>query len=79
MTYEGQLQLKRKQIVDKLVRLGGLEDPKVNEIIGADTLYLKACDSRDEIKTVEDFYDHGHVLPIGRADFKVIIKLQHHM
>ena len=44
------------------------------EIIGTDTLYLKACDSRDEIKTVEDFYDHGHVLPIGRADFKAIIK-----
>ena len=34
MTYEGQLQLKRKQIVDKLVRLGGLEDPKVNDAIG---------------------------------------------
>jgi hypothetical protein len=44
------------------------------EIIGAGTLYLKACDSHEEIKTVEDFYDHGHVLPIGRADFKVIIK-----
>ena len=34
MTYEGQLQLKKKQIVDKLVRLGGLEDPKVNDAIG---------------------------------------------
>ena len=34
MTYEGQLHLKRKQIVDKLVRLGGLEDPKVNDAIG---------------------------------------------
>ncbi|MBR5516865.1 MAG: 23S rRNA (uracil(1939)-C(5))-methyltransferase RlmD [Firmicutes bacterium] len=34
MSYEGQLQLKRKQIVDKLVRLGGLEDPKVNDAMG---------------------------------------------
>ena len=34
MTYEGQLELKRKQIVDKLVRLGGLEEPKVNDAIG---------------------------------------------
>ncbi|MBR5516667.1 MAG: class I SAM-dependent RNA methyltransferase, partial [Firmicutes bacterium] len=34
MSYEGQLQLKKKQIVDKLVRLGGLEDPKVNDAIG---------------------------------------------
>ena len=34
MTYEGQLELKKKQIVDKLVRLGGLEDPKVNDAIG---------------------------------------------
>jgi len=34
MTYEGQLELKKKQIVDKLVRLGGLEEPKVNDAIG---------------------------------------------
>lgn len=34
MSYEGQLELKRKQIVDKLIRLGGVENPKVNETIG---------------------------------------------
>ena len=32
--YEGQLELKEKQVRDKLVRLGGLENPKMNPIIG---------------------------------------------
>ena len=34
MTYEGQLELKKKQIVDKLIRLGGLEEAKVNDAVG---------------------------------------------
>lgn len=36
LSYEGQLELKRKQIYDKLVRLGGVEKPKVNDMIGMD-------------------------------------------
>lgn len=34
LSYEGQLKLKEKQVKDKLVRLGGLENPKVNPIVG---------------------------------------------
>ena len=34
MSYEGQLILKRKHVVDRLTHLGHIEDPKVNEIIG---------------------------------------------
>ena len=34
MKYEGQLELKRKQIADKLCRLGGIENPLVRETIG---------------------------------------------
>ena len=43
-------------------------------VIGADTLYLKACDSREAITSAEDFYDHGDVLPMGYADFCLILK-----
>ncbi|MEG0430367.1 MAG: 23S rRNA (uracil(1939)-C(5))-methyltransferase RlmD, partial [Anaerovoracaceae bacterium] len=35
-SYEGQLLLKEKHVVDRLTRLAGLENPKVNEIIGMD-------------------------------------------
>lgn len=34
MKYEGQLELKRKQIADKLTRLGGIENPQVRETVG---------------------------------------------
>ena len=34
MKYENQLELKRKQVVDKLIRLGGIEDPVVQEAMG---------------------------------------------
>ncbi len=34
LDYEGQLELKEKQVRDKLCRLGGLADPKVAHIIG---------------------------------------------
>lgn len=34
--YEGQLRLKEKQVRDKLMRIGGLENPVVNDIIGMD-------------------------------------------
>jgi len=34
--YEGQLKLKEKQVRDRLTRLGGLTDPKINPIIGMD-------------------------------------------
>lgn len=34
LDYEGQLQLKTKQVRDKLIRLGGLENPVVQDIIG---------------------------------------------
>ena len=32
--YEGQLKVKEKQVRDRLTRLGGLKDPKINPIIG---------------------------------------------
>ncbi len=38
MSYEAQKKLKTKQLISKLQRLGGIEDPKVNEMIGAVTL-----------------------------------------
>ena len=38
LSYEAQKRLKEEQVRAKLRRLGGLEDPKVNAIIGADTL-----------------------------------------
>lgn len=34
LDYEGQLILKKKQVRDKLIRIGGLKDPVVNDIIG---------------------------------------------
>lgn len=34
MKYDEQIALKRKQVVDKLIRLGGVEEPKVAETIG---------------------------------------------
>lgn len=43
-------------------------------LLNGEKLYLKVCDSREEITAVEDFYDHGDVLPMGRADFCVILK-----
>jgi len=38
LSYEAQKRLKTEQVRAKLKRLGGLEDPKVNDIIGANTL-----------------------------------------
>lgn len=35
---------------------------------------FKAADSRDEITSAEDFYDHGDVIPLGYAYYRVIIK-----
>lgn len=34
MNYKAQLELKQKQVKDKLERLGGLADPQVNDIVG---------------------------------------------
>ncbi|QIB68666.1 23S rRNA (uracil(1939)-C(5))-methyltransferase RlmD [Aminipila butyrica] len=39
MSYPGQLWLKEKQVREKLIRLGGLEDPKLEPIIGTDQPY----------------------------------------
>lgn len=36
LDYEGQLELKAKQVRDKLIRLGGLEEPVVRDIVGMD-------------------------------------------
>lgn len=36
LNYDGQLELKEKHVYDKLVRLGGLENPRVNRIISMD-------------------------------------------
>ena len=38
LSYEAQKGLKTEQVRSKLKRLGGLEDPKVNDIIGAESL-----------------------------------------
>ncbi|WP_312354433.1 23S rRNA (uracil(1939)-C(5))-methyltransferase RlmD [Aminipila sp.] len=39
VSYEGQLQIKEKQIREKLIRLGGVEEPKLNPIVGMDRPY----------------------------------------
>lgn len=39
LSYEGQLKLKRKMVTDKLIRLAGIEEPKVNETIGMENPY----------------------------------------
>jgi len=44
------------------------------QVLNGETLYFKACDSRETIASAEDFYDHGDVLPMGRADFCVMLK-----
>jgi hypothetical protein len=36
-------------------------------------LDFKAADSREEIRTPEDFYDHGDVLPLGYAKYRVCL------
>ena len=38
LSYEAQLRVKREQVVSKLERIGGIPDPAVREMIGADTL-----------------------------------------
>lgn len=38
LDYKAQLQLKKNQVVNKLTRLGGIADPKVTAVIGAETL-----------------------------------------
>lgn len=38
LAYDAQLSLKRNQVISKLIRLGGIEDPEVNPMTGADTL-----------------------------------------
>ncbi len=34
---------------------------------------FKAADSREEIRSPEDFYDHGDVLPLGYAWYRVVL------
>ena len=36
------------------------------------TLWFKAADSREEYRNIEDFYDSGVVLPLGRLNFTYI-------
>ncbi|MBR2539392.1 MAG: 23S rRNA (uracil(1939)-C(5))-methyltransferase RlmD [Mogibacterium sp.] len=38
LSYEAQKRLKTEQVINKLARLGGIEDPVIDEFIGADTL-----------------------------------------
>ena len=33
------------------------------------TLWFKAADSREQIATIMDFYDHGDVAPLGRLNY----------
>ena len=37
-------------------------------------LDFKAADSRERIVSPEDFYDHGDVLPLGYARYRVILR-----
>ncbi len=37
-------------------------------------LDFKAADSREEIASEEDFYDHGDVIPLGYAYYRAVIK-----
>ncbi|HVI40010.1 MAG TPA: 23S rRNA (uracil(1939)-C(5))-methyltransferase RlmD, partial [Anaerovoracaceae bacterium] len=37
MTYGEQLKLKKKMVIDKLIRIGGIEDPIVHDTIGMET------------------------------------------
>ncbi|MGI6728379.1 MAG: 23S rRNA (uracil(1939)-C(5))-methyltransferase RlmD [Anaerovoracaceae bacterium] len=39
MSYEGQLALKKKWVTDRLVRIGGIEDPKVSDVIPMEEPY----------------------------------------
>lgn len=39
INYEGQLKLKENQVREKISRLGGVENPKINKIIGMDEPY----------------------------------------
>lgn len=38
LDYKAQLELKKNQVVNKLTRLGGIENPKIAEVIGAESL-----------------------------------------
>ena len=38
LDYKAQLQLKKNQVVNKLTRLGGLDNPEIAEVIGAESL-----------------------------------------
>ena len=38
LDYSAQLELKKNQVVNKLTRLGGIDNPKIAEVIGADSL-----------------------------------------
>ncbi|MBQ4354910.1 MAG: hypothetical protein IJC71_08460 [Clostridia bacterium] len=42
-------------------------------IAAGDPVSFKAADSREEIRTSEDFYDHGDVLPLGDVWFGVTV------
>ncbi|MEG1584730.1 MAG: 23S rRNA (uracil(1939)-C(5))-methyltransferase RlmD, partial [Anaerovorax sp.] len=39
LSYEGQLKLKKKMVVDKLIRLAGIENPTVHETVGMEHPY----------------------------------------
>lgn len=38
LDYDAQLELKKNQVISKLRRIGGIEDPNITEVIGAETL-----------------------------------------
>ena len=41
--------------------------------MNARTLFFKAADSREPVRSVEDFYDRGDALPLGRASLCAIL------
>ena len=41
--------------------------------MNARTLFFKASDSREPVRSVEDFYDRGDALPLGRASLCAIL------
>lgn len=62
LSYEGQLALKEKQVIDKLSRLGKLENPKVNQIIGMEEPYYYRNKAVMQISTGGNIMRKGGII-----------------
>ena len=59
-----------------MTRAVGAQEVEVTVPLAAVTgasVDFKAGDSREEICAPEDFYDHGDVLPLGYARYRVVL------